>query len=374
MYISRVQDQADANRTIWWCAAILIALALAFPLVLTPLPPLVDYPNHLARMLVLMSPDDPVLSRIDSIDWHVVPNVAMDLTIPPLARFMPLDVAGRIFVALCLLLPLVGAAILHRALFRRRSYWPLCIALVAYNGLFMLGFLNYVAGIGLMLVAAGVWVRQADGPVAARLLVASAFALALFLCHLMAVAFFGVVIAAIEAEQLWRARRRLTPSVVAGRLACLAVPFIAPAALFLFAAPLAKSFAGAPDVGFLKAWWWALNGSSVNDKLWGFAWPFLTYDTRLDMLALVLLVLVVLRALVLRGLHVHAGLVLVAAASFLLYPSFPRFSRGPRTSMRDCRCWVHSYALRVSRRCCRATGWRACSGWQSCSSSPPGWR
>jgi hypothetical protein len=48
----------------WWAAFAFAALLLVAPLTVVDLPPLLDYPNHLARMLILAAGDaDPVLSR-----------------------------------------------------------------------------------------------------------------------------------------------------------------------------------------------------------------------------------------------------------------------------------------------------------------------
>src|SRR6185437_4042842 len=67
----------------------LTALAL-LPLVLTRVPPLVDYPDHLARMWILLNRDDiPALARNYVIDWRLLPNLAMDLIVPALAQIMP---------------------------------------------------------------------------------------------------------------------------------------------------------------------------------------------------------------------------------------------------------------------------------------------
>ena len=45
-----------------------------------------DYPNHLARMFVITHiATDPILARMYEVNWNVVPNLAMDLIVPPLS-------------------------------------------------------------------------------------------------------------------------------------------------------------------------------------------------------------------------------------------------------------------------------------------------
>ncbi|OGA30808.1 MAG: hypothetical protein A3G80_03875 [Betaproteobacteria bacterium RIFCSPLOWO2_12_FULL_62_13b] len=79
--------------------AALLVVALA-PMWLATIPPLGDYPNHLARMHILVNAQDSeLLSRFYQVHWAVIPNLAMDLLVPPLAHVMPLAVAGKVFIA-----------------------------------------------------------------------------------------------------------------------------------------------------------------------------------------------------------------------------------------------------------------------------------
>jgi hypothetical protein len=140
---------------LWWSATIALAIGLLFPIFAAGIPPLLDYPNHLARMDILAhGADEPALARMYRIDWHIVPNIGIDLIMPPLLHVLPLLTAGKIFLALAVLLPYFGIILLHKSLFRVPSYWPLCGALIVYNRLFFLGFLNFEIGVGLALIAA----------------------------------------------------------------------------------------------------------------------------------------------------------------------------------------------------------------------------
>jgi hypothetical protein len=97
-------------------------MVIAAPLLIADLPQLGDYLNHLARMYVIGRIDtDPVLARIYEVVWGVVPNLAMDLIVPPLSHVIPLDVAGRLFITLALLLPVAGVVALHRSAFGGHS-------------------------------------------------------------------------------------------------------------------------------------------------------------------------------------------------------------------------------------------------------------
>ena len=57
-----------------------VCVLLLAPLTLVDMPPLMDYPNHLARMYALaFSGQDPVLARFFAPHWAIIPNLALDL-------------------------------------------------------------------------------------------------------------------------------------------------------------------------------------------------------------------------------------------------------------------------------------------------------
>ena len=99
-----------------------VCAALAVPLLVVDLPPLLDYPNHLARLFLLAGGlRDPVLARMYAVNWAVIPNLAIDLIGPPLIRVFGLYAAGKCLIALALLLPVLGSVAYSRAVFGRRT-------------------------------------------------------------------------------------------------------------------------------------------------------------------------------------------------------------------------------------------------------------
>lgn len=141
---------------------LLFAIAIA-PIVSAAMPMLTDYPNHLARMYILMADGrSPELNRFYSVEWQLMPNLAMDLIVPPLARIVGIYLAGKIFLALTLLLLASGTIALHFALHRRLSPWPLMVMLLLYNQMFLYGVLNFLFGLGIALwgIAAWVWAMR----------------------------------------------------------------------------------------------------------------------------------------------------------------------------------------------------------------------
>jgi hypothetical protein len=192
------------------------------PLLWTTIPPLVDYPNHLARMAVLLHSGDgsPLASNYVA-HWRLLPNLAMDLIVPVLAQFLPLETAGRVFIGLTMALLVIGTATLHRALWGRVSLWPLCALLFVYNVVLWFGFLNYLFSLGVVLLAFSAWVATDAGLSPIRLCVFAAVACVIFVFHLFAFGVYGLLVASYEAGKL-RTSRDLTK----GSLLSLAAAFL----------------------------------------------------------------------------------------------------------------------------------------------------
>ena len=184
----------------------LIALA-AIPVATQPLPPLSDYINHLATAHVVDAiSGDPDLQRFYEIDWRLIPNLMIDLVVPALHRFLSIYVAGEIFTLAIFVLILTGTLALNRALFGRWSAAPLVAAPLLYNGVLLVGVMNYVFGIGLALWALAAWVVLRERAWPQRLLVSTVFVLLLYVCHLFALGLYALGLLAIEIERLWARR------------------------------------------------------------------------------------------------------------------------------------------------------------------------
>ena len=143
----------------WWIGLFIMFAGLLVPILLVEVPPLTDYPNHLARSYVLAyGQERPILNQMVVADWKIVPNLAIDLILPPLLQIFPVLIAGRIVLALCLLIPTSGAVALSYAYFRRRSFFQMGAGFVAFNALFLLGLINFQISIGVALWGAAGWI------------------------------------------------------------------------------------------------------------------------------------------------------------------------------------------------------------------------
>jgi hypothetical protein len=194
------------------CFAVLFALSCV-PLLLTALPPLLDYPNHLARMYLLPHLPDAELARYYTVQWMPIPDLAMDGIVPFLAKVMPLEWAGKIFIALTFLLLAGGTAAIHRVLFGRWSLWSLLAFLLLYTRLLLWGFMGYLFGCGLALGGFAAWIALSQRHWLLRLLLGTVFALAIYLSHLLAFGMYAVMVATFEFGQIWLKRKSIGAAI-----------------------------------------------------------------------------------------------------------------------------------------------------------------
>lgn len=223
-------EGARGNVAMWYLLTALCLVLLA-PLTLADVPPLSDYPNHLARLFVLaFVRTDPVLARFYLPHWAIIPNLALDLTVPPLLRVFPVHLVGRAVAGIILLLPVFGAISYHRALTGRLSYWPLASALFAYNGILLKGFLNFIASVGLAMMLAAAWIVWRDRRPAPAITTGAVGAVALFFCHLDGLLLFAILIGGHEL--LIMRTDSIRVASVGRRIIALMVVFAAPLGLY----------------------------------------------------------------------------------------------------------------------------------------------
>ena len=251
----------------WWSTLAALCLLLLAPLLLADVPPILDYPNHLARLFILAhAGQDPVLDGIWQPHWAVIPDLVIDLLAPPLMHIMTPFAAGRMMLALALLVPVAGAVAYSRAAFGERLYWPMLAGLMAYNIIFVLGFINYLISLGGALLAAAAWLSLRGKPMIVRGLVGAACASVLFFTHIMGVAFFAVLVGAAEASELISRPGGLRIGIDAVRRASLlAVSLVGPLLLLSLVPPHTPT-ALAPQWSFVS-------------KLFYLASPFVAYQT-----------------------------------------------------------------------------------------------
>ena len=328
---SKPQFRAATTERIWtWLANLVLSLIIVLPFGATSVLPLLDYPNHLARMGILAAHgSDPAFNAMYRVHWAFFPNLAMDLVVPQLARFLPVGAAGSLFAAAAALLCVSGTIALHRALFRP-ALWPYVSALTAYNFVLTNGFLNYLFGLGVALWATALWI----GLTPRRLPIRAGFALlaglACLLCHIFAFAILALLCGSIELVRLWRllhesggARWRDLPAQLVRSALSLLAATVLPFLTYKLLGP--SNTYSSPDQGRLFLEQLAHNGFLAEPKM-RLLWLIGTVgapNRELDLIAALVLAAIPLLALVRRSLFLRPEPLLAAAILFVAFLVLP---------------------------------------------------
>jgi hypothetical protein len=209
-------------------------LAGLVPLLTTPVLPLIDFYNHLARFFVLAHIDaNPVLQSNYQTHWSLMPDIGGDIVFPPILRLVPSSIGGHVIAIMVLAVLYGGVLYLNRVLTGRVSL-PVAVLLLPllYSYIFNWGFTNFLLGLGLAFWAAGWWFRHREQPGLA-IPVGCIFALLVFFAHGVAFVLYGVMIACLETGAFLNAGARKGADLVRA-LAQMAVQAVIPLGLFIF--------------------------------------------------------------------------------------------------------------------------------------------
>lgn len=228
-----VKAPATTPRAVRLPQLVALLAATMLPLAVSPVLPLIDFYNHIARLVVLAGiGNSPVLAANYAPAWAVLPNIGLDVVGVGLLQVVPVALLPHLMAALILLLLFAGTAALNRAITGQTSWPPLLLTVpLLYSWILNWGFANFLAGLGLSLLAGAWWLARRNQPVL-RLGVALLLAVAIFFCHALAFGLYGVLIAALEIGH-WRAQPGRRWADLATQLGLCAVQAVLPALLFL---------------------------------------------------------------------------------------------------------------------------------------------
>jgi hypothetical protein len=174
----------------------LFATLLLLPLWIVRYPPLLDYPDHLARAFIITHLKDPAyqFSSFYFTEWGPYPYLGMDLSLIGLQHLLPAEAAGRVLLSICVIaVPMAGWWFLrqanpgHDAL----ALWAL---LLCYNPFFLDGFVNFQLGLALCFFTLGSWLQCLEKPTTVRWVTVLALATCSYFTHLIAFGITGFVV------------------------------------------------------------------------------------------------------------------------------------------------------------------------------------
>lgn len=179
----------------WRLVMLAACVAIVLPIWIVPYPPIVDYPNMLARSVVLRELHNPAnhFARYFYSEWSLYPYLTTDVILIALQSIVAPRIAGKILLSICALsFPMAGMWFVRKVSPGTASS-PIAILLLAYGTTFLFGFLNYFLSLGLLFVALGLWTGFIEQPSVQRYLGLSLLLTALYLTHLMGFGLAGVI-------------------------------------------------------------------------------------------------------------------------------------------------------------------------------------
>jgi hypothetical protein len=235
------------GRNGWVIFVMFLALLViaSVPVFSTVLPPLVDYPNHLARMHLIVAGGN----QFYAVHWAPLPDLAEDLVVPALAHLMPVDLAAKVFLVIIFALLAGGTLCLNRVATGRWQWWGLLGFALIYDRILLWGFLNYLFGLGVAICGLALWLSLEDRP-GIRAVTAPVIALLCFFSHIAALGIYGLTIFAVELAPALSLLRAGRYRALAWRVILAGAQFVLPAVLLLFFQPASQ---GGP-VNFTHIW------------------------------------------------------------------------------------------------------------------------
>lgn len=298
---------------IYWAAISSFLAILAFPLTVDTVPPLLDYPIHLARSYItIQHSHDQILSNMFDIHWRPLPNLASDISLFLLANYFDIQTAGRILIFICISITFLGVVFLHRINFGQWSWWPFLAAIPTYHGALSAGFINYSIGIALIpwfLALSKIIGRYHIG----YQITFNTFAsLVLFFCHVISTALFGLYFLGHKiCHHLGsKDQKKLNGGIY---VIALFTPFVLPVILYIKYSLV--EVLDRENRSIIGIW-------DFDSKIRGILMPFISGDYVLDILSLLFFASIFVYFIFTKKLicshHFFPGIFLIVALFFLL--------------------------------------------------------
>ncbi len=218
------RHSGSGPRTVVGVFVLLTAVSL-LPVFLTPIPAMVDYVNHLARMYILSQNGSADANPHYQVAWALYSNLAMDLLIPQMARLINVENATRLFLLLSQILIISGALALERVVKGRIQLAGFAALMFLYCLPFSWGFVNFEFGLGVALWGIAGYLTVVERAWPMRFIVNAVFVTAVFAAHFFALGVYGATLGLYELRRAYD--RKLPYRLVLLRLVLLAIPVLA---------------------------------------------------------------------------------------------------------------------------------------------------
>ncbi len=295
------------QKPLYWLLFVVVVLLLILPIAIVEIPPLIDLPNHAARVHILAQFDTTQHYRETfEIAYAPVPNVILDIVTVPLAQEFGVWIAIRAFLILTVLIFAFGCHLVGNINNPEFSVSPLIGAFFVYSSAFFYGYLNYVFSVSLFLVTFGLWLRWRYSHSRLRLLALMILSSLVYLSHLSSFGFLFLGIACIFVFDCFSSHpRRSLHSVGFDGLI-----FLLPCLMFI-------SYLGGDGA------WRAIEWEGITSKLIALAGVIRSYDFTFDLVFSVVIALFFLAVFNAKNFEIDRPLFYVALFFLIIFIPSP---------------------------------------------------
>jgi len=198
------------KRNTYYIGLLLVLIVCVIPIWIVDYPGLTDYPNHLVRDYILAHySESPLWQQRYSLDLTPIPNLAIDLLVVPLQRFLPLLICGKLFLTASAALYVFGCSELGKAIVGKPNWLALVCALTFYNTELLKGLVNFIFGVAVFLCVFAFWLRVRDRMSPLYFSACGLLSIVAFLSHLSSSVLLGVACSTVAFLDFVRHRRVL---------------------------------------------------------------------------------------------------------------------------------------------------------------------
>lgn len=323
-------DPVAERRTYYLTFTLLFMLQLC-PIWFTPYPAMHDYPNHLARAVILHEYSDNESYQVRyeyEREWWLIPNLAIDLIVPALMNMAGVETASKLFLSLVVLMFNLGVHVLGLAVNTRPHWHALVGPVFLYNFFWPMGLVNYLFGLGMFFTTFALWLRFRSAWTWGRVLMITLLAMACYGSHFSAAVFFGISVVCATGYHL------ITTKTFRIEQLTGLLPLVPPTLAYL------RYSSGIPQKAPME-WWQPI----LMKKVTGLLYPFLSYDLVIDAgIGLAFAVLGLLSLKLVGRPHIHRELFLIAGILAGVYAVSP-MSGGVQSTYVDRRIIIPSAVL-----------------------------
>jgi len=173
---------------------VFVLLCIA-PIWVFEFPPIIDYPKHLFVAYAIKNIAQG-FGNFFELNLFAVPNSLGYVFLIALNFFLPIFVAGKVFLSALIALFVFGANYFFDSLDRRNSWLPLVGTVFVFSLFFIIGFLTFLLAVSISFFVLGFWARNIENNGLQKKAILSALILLVYFTHLMAFFFLFFIIAA----------------------------------------------------------------------------------------------------------------------------------------------------------------------------------